>query len=267
MYDVWLYGTIFCGFYDVIITTYHRIVMFENIYNKSKLCVFLLMMLAVLTLSGCNKSGDVPVQMRQAGDKAVHVRIEVADYGGMEFVLLKDAPDEIVKDFTERAKSGFYVGKPVYMVIKDFCIMAGEQTAESVAAAQPRTDDGGKGGDFYPFYGALCITDVSDNVSAEHFTVIGADKGFISELEELLAYKKVTLAEYFDTAYGVKLDEETLELFKEYGGAPWLNGHCRVFGQMTEGFEVLDAISGVPVSDDAQFRPETDIVIDKVFVY
>ena len=89
---------------------------------------------------------------------------------------------------------------------------------------------------------------------------------FLKELETLLAYRKITPAEYYKTAYGTDLDEDTLALFEKYGGAPWLYGHCIVFGQVSEGFEVLEAISDVEVEDGNTYSPLEDIIIESVSI-
>ena len=44
--------------------------------------------------------------------------------------------------------------------------------------------------------------------------------------------------------------------------APWLDGKHTVFGQVTEGLDVLDAIEGKPT--DARDTPADDIVIESV---
>ena len=138
-------------------------------YIKDRRFVFLLATLLCLCLCGCHKGNPVPEQMKQPGEGAVHVRMDVAGYGHMEFVLLKDAADEAVKDFTARAESGFYDGKPIYMVIKDFCIIAGENMTNETSTPSDtvpvsenedgKKSSGKKSPEYYPFRGALCITD------------------------------------------------------------------------------------------------------------
>jgi cyclophilin family peptidyl-prolyl cis-trans isomerase len=44
--------------------------------------------------------------------------------------------------------------------------------------------------------------------------------------------------------------------------APWLNGKHTVFGRVTNGMDVADAISALPT--DAQDRPREDVVIERV---
>src|SRR5687768_7717460 len=46
------------------------------------------------------------------------------------------------------------------------------------------------------------------------------------------------------------------------GAAPWLDGKHTVFGKVTSGMEVVDAISTAP--RDARDRPHDDIVIERV---
>ena len=46
--------------------------------------------------------------------------------------------------------------------------------------------------------------------------------------------------------------------------APWLDGKHTVFGQVTEGMDVLDAIEGKPT--DARDKPTDDVVIESLTI-
>ncbi len=48
------------------------------------------------------------------------------------------------------------------------------------------------------------------------------------------------------------------------GAAPWLDGKHTVFGQVTSGMEVVDAIEGQPT--DGRDRPREDVVMERVEV-
>jgi len=48
------------------------------------------------------------------------------------------------------------------------------------------------------------------------------------------------------------------------GEAPWLDGKHTVFGQVTDGMDVLDAIEGKPT--DARDKPTDDVVIESVTI-
>jgi cyclophilin family peptidyl-prolyl cis-trans isomerase len=46
------------------------------------------------------------------------------------------------------------------------------------------------------------------------------------------------------------------------GEAPWLNGKHTIFGQVTDGYDVVDAIGKVPTGPDD--RPVEDVVIERI---
>ncbi len=59
--------------------------------------------------------------------------------------------------------------------------------------------------------------------------------------------------------------QEQREIYKNIGGAPHLDGNYTVFGEVTEGMDVVDRIAAVPV--DQNDRPFEDIRILKVKIY
>jgi cyclophilin family peptidyl-prolyl cis-trans isomerase len=48
------------------------------------------------------------------------------------------------------------------------------------------------------------------------------------------------------------------------GAAPWLDGKHTVFGQVTDGMDVVDKLEGLPT--DARDRPREDAVIEKLTI-
>lgn len=57
----------------------------------------------------------------------------------------------------------------------------------------------------------------------------------------------------------LKISQETRELYKSVGGAPFLDGDYTVFGEIVEGMDVIDKIAAVKVG--ANDRPEENVVI------
>lgn len=227
----------------------------------------MIILISVLLLSACDKGPQIPVQITQTGnsDSSENARsyavVNIKDYGTLKFVLLNDYAPQTVANFCELADSGFFDGKPVYMVIRDYCFIAGQKRSDGVSL-NSGNDTYEKNSVCYPLKGALCLTENKE--SSACFTVIQAGTSFLDELKELLKYKKITPAEYYRQAYGTDIDEKTLDIFEKYGGAPWIYGHCIVFGQLVEGEEILDRICSVEVSDDADFIPMEEILIDNV---
>jgi peptidyl-prolyl cis-trans isomerase A (cyclophilin A) len=52
------------------------------------------------------------------------------------------------------------------------------------------------------------------------------------------------------------------QFFVTVGETPWLNGKHTIFGQVTEGYDVVEAIS--KVSTGGQDRPSPDVVIERI---
>lgn len=52
------------------------------------------------------------------------------------------------------------------------------------------------------------------------------------------------------------------QFFVTVAPTPWLTGKHTIFGEVTDGMEIVDAISTVP--SGAQDKPETDVVLEKV---
>jgi len=52
------------------------------------------------------------------------------------------------------------------------------------------------------------------------------------------------------------------QFFVTVGETPWLNGKHTIFGQVTEGYDVVEAIAKAPVG--AQDRPQDEVVLERV---
>jgi peptidyl-prolyl cis-trans isomerase A (cyclophilin A) len=57
-------------------------------------------------------------------------------------------------------------------------------------------------------------------------------------------------------------DTNGCQFFVTVAATPWLTGRHTIFGEVTEGYEVVEAISRVPT--DAADRPLTDVVLEHV---
>jgi peptidyl-prolyl cis-trans isomerase A (cyclophilin A) len=54
------------------------------------------------------------------------------------------------------------------------------------------------------------------------------------------------------------------QFFVTVAATPWLDGKHTIFGEVTEGYEVIEAIAGAPTA--SQDRPVDDVVIDRIEV-
>ena len=54
------------------------------------------------------------------------------------------------------------------------------------------------------------------------------------------------------------------QFFVTVAATPWLDGKHTIFGEVTEGYDVVEAIAGAPTG--SQDKPVDDIVIDRIDV-
>lgn len=175
-------------------------------------------------------------------------------------------------NFLKLVKDEFYEGVLFHRVIKDFMIQAGDpesKTADSTA----RLGAGGLGYtvpaeiDFPKFYhkrGALAAARQGDMVNPEkkssscQFYIVQGQTFTDAQLDQMemrLTYQ-LRMKEPF------KYTEEQRTMYKTFGGTPHLDGQYTVFGEVVEGFDVLQKISEVKTSRGD--RPVEDIRILKV---
>ena len=76
------------------------------------------------------------------------------------------------------------------------------------------------------------------------------------ETQELASIK---MFEYLSINNNYKIPDDHRTVYKNLGGVPRLDGTYTVFGEVTEGLEIMDKIAAV--STDANDKPLTDIRI------
>lgn len=229
-----------------------------------KTIIYLMTALLVFFTVSCSKDKSIePVQMTEGSGTNV-ARIHFSNGKAVDLRLFGDSAPKAADSFIDMIKSGAYEGLPVYNVIKDFYIMMGEE--------HPDINNHGNisdifteeiNSDYYPLKGALCLSDEGNGIDTSHFFVVTTGRDFLDDLDELLTYKGVTAQEYYSYAYGTELDESVLNMFKKYGGAPWMYGHCIVFGQIYNGTDVIDEIAAYESSGEDE-ETKDRITIDYI---
>ena len=68
--------------------------------------------------------------------------------------------------------------------------------------------------------------------------------------------------QYLTTYKEYRISEEQRNVYKTIGGTPRLDGTYTVFGEVTEGLDILDKIADVQT--DSNDKPLTDIKIIKI---
>jgi len=185
------------------------------------------------------------------------IKIETS-LGDMLVMLYDETPghrDNMIKLIEE----GFYKNQLFHRVIKDFMIQGGDPHSVGAEKGQ-RLGSGGPGYTIPAEFnktlihkkGALAAARKGDQFNPEQ-----ASNGsqFYLVVGQVLTPDQInTLAQRGVSAFS----EEAAEIYTTLGGTPHLDGAYTVFGEVVEGFEVLDLIATQPC--DAYNRPAEDVI-------
>ncbi|MBR4542331.1 MAG: peptidylprolyl isomerase [Lachnospiraceae bacterium] len=218
------------------------------------ICLLMILCMAA-AFSGCSDNkGDTPLQFT-GGKQCRLARINFKDYGSVSFRLYKDEEPELVEKFIEACKNGVFDGMTLQNVIEDYVLIAGCDPADP--AYNAKYEHKGK---LYPYKGALCASGSgTDTRNASAFQIIGLPSDELKNMEELIEHEGYTFSDYIKFGYETELTREELDLFMEYGGAPWLTGHAAVFGQAYEGLDILEKVMASYSEDEG-----ADIIIESI---
>jgi len=183
-----------------------------------------------------------------AQEKQVKVLIKTG-YGNITAVLYNGTPQHR-DNFVKLVKEGWYSGSPFHRVINGFMVQGGQKADGTV-------DIGYKiPAEFVPEYihkkGALAAARMGDQVnpkkesSGNQFYIV---QGKVISNEELDMMEKRT---------GAKYTNAQREIYKSQGGTPFLDNAYTVFGEVLEGFDVIDKIAAVE-TDKSDNRPLKDV--------
>jgi cyclophilin family peptidyl-prolyl cis-trans isomerase len=185
--------------------------------------------------------------------------------GNMKCILYEQTPMH-ADNFLELVQKGTYNGLLYHRVIKDFMIQSGDPDSK-------KSPGGNLSGnvevgytvpaefhpDLYHRKGAMGAARQPDQVNpnresdGSQFYIV---QGKTFSDEELDQMEK--------SGAHIKFTDEQRNIYKTLGGAPHLDYAYTVFGQVIEGFEVIEAIASVPT--DNRDRPLEDVRIIKISI-
>ena len=192
---------------------------------KKILSIFILTVFCFTFLAGCSE--DTEIDPATLGD-SVHIAIEVKDFGTIKAELYPKIAPITVAHFVTLVNEKFYDGLIFHRVIDNFMIQGG--------------DPSGTG------YGV----DGQETIKGEF-----SDNGVPNEL-------KNTRGVLAMARRGNDYDSATSQFFINTVDNASLDGQYATFGMVTEGMDVVDAISDV--ATDSKNKPLTDVVIKSIRV-
>lgn len=188
------------------------------------------------------------------------------NYGDMQ-LRLSDLTPKHRDNFIKLVKSKYYDGVLFHRVIKNFMIQSGDPDSRNAVAGKPL----GEGGPNYTIpaefnsslfhkKGALAAAREGDDVnpqkasSGSQFYIVQG-KVWTSGALDTLQTKRLK---------GTVIPQDRRAAYMNEGGSPHLDGNYTVFGQLVEGFDVLDKIAATPTSKGTdKDRPLEDVRIIK----
>ncbi|MDR0222376.1 MAG: peptidylprolyl isomerase [Oscillospiraceae bacterium] len=230
--------------------------------------------------------GDITVN---PGDTCAIIKIK--DYEGEITVRLfpEIAPKGVAK-FVEAANNGYYNGKNFHRVLEGMLVQGGALNTDGTDATIPlseyftiETSDKARN-----FYGALCFAKDEKYGNYRQFYIVTASEPV--DIDEVAADLKEQMDKYGDQLLKdkkkeldgqyksmTKIPDAVKERYKEKGGLFRLDGTVTVFGQVIDGFDILEQVQSVEVVagnkiDDLNeslgkfSRPLHDIFIESVTI-
>ena len=183
-------------------------------------------------------------------DKKVVKFVIHTEYGDMTGILYNETPQHR-DNFVKLAKSGFYDGTLFHRVISGFMIQGGDPNSKNAKPGQQL----GSGGPGYTVpaefnknlihkKGALAAARLGDQGNP---TKASSGSQFY-----IVQGKKVPAAQL-----GATYTPEQKKIYETLGGVPFLDTQYTVYGEITEGLDVIDKIAAV--QKDGSDRPVKDV--------
>lgn len=171
--------------------------------------------------------------------------------GNIKIKLFPEKAPKTVENFVTHSKNGYYNGLKFHRVINDFMIQGGDPRGNGT---------GGEsiwGGSFkdefdpelHNLRGALSMANSGPNTNGSQFFIVQAREVPANMLEQMHDLEDNGFPADITAAYA------------ELGGTPWLDFRHTVFGQVTDGMDVVDAIAAVETNNDV---PCEDVIINSI---
>ena len=192
----------------------------------------------------------IQLSMPQKGDTLAVMHTNMGD---IKIKLFPEKAPKTVENFVTHSKNGYYNGLKFHRVINDFMIQGGDPRGNGT---------GGEsiwGGSFpdefdpelHNLRGALSMANSGPNTNGSQFFIVQAREVPANMLEQMRDLEDNGFPADITAAY------------EELGGTPWLDSRHTVFGQVTEGMDVVDAIAAVETVNDV---PRSDVIIESIEV-
>lgn len=179
------------------------------------------------------------------------------NYGDISLRFFPEYAPKAVENFITHAKEGYYDGVTFHRVINDFVIQGGDPEGTGMGGnsiwGTPFENEVSM--DLRHFRGALCMANSGANTNRSQFYIVQCPK-VQTDFKTYVGSQAQNVQLYPDYI---------VDKYEEVGGYPYIDFGYTVFGQVTEGMDVVDKIAAV--ATDENDKPIDDVVIKNVEVY
>lgn len=172
------------------------------------------------------------------------------NFGDIKVQLFPEQAPKSVENFVGLAQKGYYDGIIFHRVIPEFMIQGGDPTGTGMGGESlwGKAFEDEFSQEVFNMRGALSMANAGPNTNGSQFFIVQKpqlDAGMADQM------KQAGYPEEVVTAYG-------------NGGTPWLDFHHTVFGAVSDGMDIVDAIA--TTATGAQDKPVKDVVIETVTI-
>ena len=171
--------------------------------------------------------------------------------GDIKIKLFPEKAPKTVENFVTHSKNGYYNGLKFHRVINDFMIQGGDPRGNGTGGES--IWGGSFSDEFDPelhnLRGALSMANSGPDTNGSQFFIVQAREVPSNMLEQMRDLEDNGFPADITAAYA------------ELGGTPWLDFRHTVFGQVTDGMDVVDKIAAVETNNDV---PCEDVILSSI---
>lgn len=203
--------------------------------------------------TACGESGNI-VNFTAPKEGEEVLVLTIKDYGDVKIKLFPEEAEKGVENIKGLADKGYYDGLIFHRIIKDFMIQGGDPNGTGTGGESfwGGKFDGGTSEKLIHAAGAVAYANsAGPTTNGSQFYIVTGNKVGDEDFE-------------YYAANGYTFSEEAQEIYKEDGGAAWLDGGYTIFGQVYDGLDVIFEIQKVATNDKDILLE--DVVIEEISV-
>lgn len=190
------------------------------------------------------------------GEKFTFAEIET-EFGTMKVKLYNSTPKH-KENFIKLAKEGYYDGLLFHRIMKGFMAQGGDPNSKGAAPGVSL----GSGGPGYLIDAEIGRPHIKGALAAARTGGPSNPEKKSSGSQFYVVHGKIesdAFLNQMENQKGIQYNEEQRRLYREIGGAPFLDMDYSVFGEVVEGLDIIDKMC--EVATDRGNRPLNDMAM------